>query len=286
MLEYRCPSEMNEFRTISYFSDYLKPSRVILDLEAKNKVQAIEELLDVLAKEKLIQNKKLILTRLIDRERLESTCLGEGVAVPHARVDTGGEMAIAVGRSEKGIDFDSLDRKKVHLIILIVWNPSLPGLFNHLFAGLAKFLRRPEFRRRTLEAKDKVELFTVLSEIELRIPQEDKIISRASLLKKLQEIEMKKKKAPKSQQRIFQRQANLIREELDASLMARFDRLMERYGFAVAEVDDGICQGCNMKVSTQMSSAIEGSNDIYICENCGKYLVAFKKKSKNISKKK
>ncbi len=120
----------------------------------------------------------------------------------------------------------------------------------------------------------------VLSEIELRLPREDKIVSRAGLLKKLQEIEVKKKKAPKAQLKINQAQAALIRDELDAALLTRFDKLMERYGFAVAEVDEGVCQGCYISVSTEMSSAIEGSNDIYVCENCGKYLVAAKKKKK------
>ena len=166
------------------------------------------------------------------------------------------------------------------LIILIIWHPSLPGLFNHLFAGLAQFLRKPEFRQRIFEAKDKNELYNVLSEIELRFPQDDKIVSRAGLLRKLQEIESKKRKAPKAQLKTLQAQATLIREELDQALLARFDRLMERYGFAVAEVLDGACQGCNINVSTLMSSAIEDSNDIYICENCGKFLVAAKKKKK------
>ncbi|MBA7700147.1 hypothetical protein ES703_108856 [subsurface metagenome] len=74
-------------------------------------------------------------------------------------------------------------------------------------------------------------------------------------------------------------QADLIRQELDRALLNRFDRLMERYGFAVAELEEGACQGCNINVATGMSSAIEGSNDIYVCENCGKFLIAKKKKS-------
>jgi predicted nucleic acid-binding Zn-ribbon protein len=91
---------------------------------------------------------------------------------------------------------------------------------------------------------------------------------------------LKKQKAPKAQAKTLQAQANLIREELDQALLARFDRLMERYGFAVADVEEGVCQSCNINLSTQMSSAIEGSNDIYVCENCGKYIVAAKKKKK------
>jgi mannitol/fructose-specific phosphotransferase system IIA component (Ntr-type) len=264
----------------SYFSDYLKPPQVVFDLKGKDKVEAIEELLDVLAKQKLIDNKKLLLTRIIDRENLVSTAIGYGVALPHARVDTGGEIAVAVGRSEKGIDFDAHDGHRVHLIILVVWNPTLPGLFNHLFAGLARFLIRAENRGRIHAAKDKAELYEILSAIEFKFVHEEKIVSRASLLKKLQEIELKKKKATKEQQKELHKHAAMIREELDRDLVSRFDRLMERYGFAVADAVDGVCQGCNINISTQMYSAMEDSNDIYVCENCGKYLVSAKKKKK------
>ena len=264
----------------SYFSDYLKPFQIVFSLKAKDRVQAIEEILDVLVKQKLVKNKKLLLTRVIDRERLESTAIGHNVALPHARVDTGGDLAVGVGKSKSGIDFDAVDNKKVHLIILIIWNPSIPGLFNHLFAGLAQYLSKPGFRSRLFSAKNKSELYNVLSEIELALPREDKIISRASLLMKLQKIEIKKRKSTKEQQKELKKQSDLIREELDEVLVDRFDKLMQRYGFAVAEVESGACQGCNINMATGMSAAIEGSNDIYICENCGKFLVAAKKKKK------
>jgi len=271
---------MKGFLKSSYLSDYLKPSQIVFNLKSKDKIGVLEELLDILTKLKLIKNKKLILTRIIDRERLESTAVGHNVALPHARVDTDGELAVVVGRSKEGIDFESVDNKKVHIIILVIWNPSLPGLFNHLFAGLAQFLRKSAFRQRILGAKNQPELYKVLSEVELRLPQEDKIINRASLLKKLQDIELKKRKLTKKQQKELEKKANLIRVELDEALVTRFDRLMKRYGFAVAEVEEGVCQSCNINVATGMSSAIEGSNDIYVCENCGKFLIAAKKRSK------
>ena len=88
---------------------------------------------------------------------------------------------------------------------------------------------------------------------------------------------MKKRKANKKELKELQSQAELIRTELDAALIDRFDRFIERYGFAVAEVEDGVCQGCYINVATGMGSAIEGSNDIYVCENCGKFLIAAKK---------
>ena len=262
----------------AHFSDFLTPTQVIYDLKSETKIQALEELLTVLEKKKLIQNRKPILTRIIDRERLDSTAIGHGVALPHARVNTGGDITVMVGRSKKGIEFDAIDSKKVHIIILVIWNPSIPGLFNHLFAGLAQFLSREGFRRRLFNAANRTELYKILSEIVLRLPQpEDRIISRASLLLKLQKIEQQKKKARKEKLKELKQQAKLIREELDASLLDRYDRLMERYGFAVVELEDGACQGCYINVATGMSSAIEGSNDIFVCENCGKFLIAKKK---------
>ncbi len=270
---------MAEILKSHYFSDYLKPSQVIFDLKATNKIEAFEELLDVLLKHKLIQNKQLILTRLIDRERLESTVLAERIAVPHARVDTGNRIAIAVGRSSKGIAYDSPE-KKVNLIILIIWNPVIPGLFNHLFAGLARYLREPEFIQRIFNARDRNEFYQTLSEIIISLPKDDRLVNRASLLKKLQDIEFKKRRASGAQLRELQKKADLIREELDHATLTRFDRLLERYGYAVAEVENGVCQSCNINVATVMSSAIEGSNDIYICENCGKFLVASNKSAK------
>jgi len=263
----------------SVFSDFLNPSQIVFDLEAKDKIQALNILLDVLVEQELIKNKNPVLTRIIDRERLESTGIGHGVALPHARIDTGTNMAVVVGEFKEGVDFDAIDNKKVHLIVLVVWDPSIPGLFNHLFAGLAKFLEKPGFRRRLFEARNKSELYKVISEIEFSFPpREDKIISRASLLWKLQNIEIQKRKAKKTKLKDLNKQASLIREELDEALLDRFDRLMERYGFAVAEVEDGVCQGCYINIATGMRAKIEGSNDIYVCENCGKFLVALKGK--------
>jgi mannitol/fructose-specific phosphotransferase system IIA component (Ntr-type) len=268
-----------EVSKASHFSDFLSPTQVIYDLKSQTKIQALEELLTLLEKKNLIKNKEPILTRIIDRERLDSTAIGHGVALPHARVNTGGDITVVVGRSKKGIEFDAIDNKKVHIIILVIWNPSIPGLFNHLFAGLAQFLSKEGFRKRLFNAANRAELYKIFSEIVLRLPQpEDKIINRASLLYKLQKIEQLKKKARKEKLKELKQQAIFIREELDASLLDRYDRLMERYGFAVAELEGGACQGCYINVATGMSSAIEGSNDIYVCENCGKFLIAKKKK--------
>jgi mannitol/fructose-specific phosphotransferase system IIA component (Ntr-type) len=261
----------------SHFADYLQNCQVIYDLKAKTKVEAFEELLDLLKENKLIKNRKPVLTRVIAREELVSTGIGHGIALPHARMDTGQELAVAVGWSSEGLEFDAIDGQKVHLIILIVWNPVIPGLFNHVFAGIAKFLSSESYRDRLFNAGSGEELCKILSEIELELPEmDDRIIHRAGLLWKLQEIELLKKKASAKEAKEFQAQSDLIRSELDSALVERFDRFMERYGFAVAEVQHGVCMGCYINVATGMGSAIAGSNDLYVCENCGKFLVGSK----------
>ncbi len=277
--------EWQNFQKGSRFSNFLKPSQVIFNLKGQDKIQVLEELLNVLMAEKLIKNKKPILTRIIDRERLETTAIGDGVALPHARVNTGGDIAVVVGRSKEGLDFDAVDGKKVHIVILIVWNPSIPGLFNHLFAGLAKYLRIHEFRETLCHAKDRADLYNRLAQIELRLPHPDEqTYGRASLIWRLQEIQGEKKKANKTALKDLVQEEKYIRQELDDALLDRFDRLMERYGFAVAEVEDGACQGCFINLATGMSSAIEGSNDIFVCENCGKFVVASQKKDQDKDK--
>ena len=64
----------------SHFADYLQNCQVIYDLKAKTKVEAFEELLDLLKENKLIKNRKPVLTRVIAREELVSTGIGHGIA--------------------------------------------------------------------------------------------------------------------------------------------------------------------------------------------------------------
>src|SRR4030042_2314540 len=108
--------ETEALRAHTHFTDFLKPQQVVADLKAKDKVEAIEELLDVLVKQKVLANKKPVLTRIVDRENLESTAIGQGVALPHARMDAGGEIAIAVGRPEKSLGFEAHRGPKVHFV--------------------------------------------------------------------------------------------------------------------------------------------------------------------------
>lgn len=102
-------------------SSFLKKENVIFDLKNKTKDKVLEEMVDrmKLSKEK----KELILLSLKQREILGTTGIGNGIAIPHARSVVLDKLCLYVGISKTGVEYDSLDGKKVNLIFLIIAPP-------------------------------------------------------------------------------------------------------------------------------------------------------------------
>ena len=116
-------------------SDYLKEENIKMNLVAKNKEKAIKTLLEFNS-----LDKESILKEIMKREELESTGFGNGIAVPHARIDGIPSITILVGVSKKGIEFDSLDGKPANLIFLILAPKSETKLYIYILAKLIKVL--------------------------------------------------------------------------------------------------------------------------------------------------
>jgi len=116
-------------------SDYLKEENIKMNLVAKNKKKAIKTLLEFNS-----LDKESILKEIKKREELESTGFGNGIAVPHARIDGIPSITILVGVSRKGVEFDSLDGKPANLIFLILAPKSETKLYIYILAKLIKVL--------------------------------------------------------------------------------------------------------------------------------------------------
>ncbi len=116
-------------------SDYLKEENIKMNLVAKNKKKAIKTLLEFNS-----LDKESILKEIMKREELESTGFGNGIAVPHARIDGIPSITILVGVSRKGVEFDSLDGKPANLIFLILAPKSETKLYIYILAKLIKVL--------------------------------------------------------------------------------------------------------------------------------------------------
>jgi len=104
----------------------LREDHVILDLKAKDKEGVLKEMVSVL---KLPKDKEdLLVSSLMQREKLGSTGIGKGIAIPHCRSVVVDNITLIVGISKEGVDFNALDGKPVHLFFMLVATPMDPSM--------------------------------------------------------------------------------------------------------------------------------------------------------------
>ena len=128
--------------------DFFGPGVNVVDLEAQDRWQAIEELMSHLADTHKIQSshRDSIAESIRKRESSMSTGIGFGVGIPHASTTLISEVVAVVGRSRLGIQFDALDSKPVHLVFLFLVPAGQFQKHVHVLANAAKLLHRQDFR--------------------------------------------------------------------------------------------------------------------------------------------
>jgi len=152
-------------------SDLIDPKAIVSELQATSKEEVVKELvaaLEVAGKVDAKDAKKLT-AALMAREQLGSTGIGQGLAVPHAKHNSVGNLVAAFGRSKKGIDFDSLDGEPVYLVFLLLSNKEASGQHLEALAYITKLLRDDLFCRFLKEAKDHAELVELLREADQKL---------------------------------------------------------------------------------------------------------------------
>jgi len=133
-------------------------------LTSETKTEVIGELVNI-----LIQGGKRIdptktADILIQREKLGTTGIGDGVAIPHGKISDLDEIIVAFGRSLKGVAFDSVDGKPVKLFFLLLAPENSAGQHLKVLAQISKMLKTPNFRKKLIEAKTKEELYRTIVE--------------------------------------------------------------------------------------------------------------------------
>lgn len=134
------------------------------NLLAKNKTEALAELSEMVTKGPLKLNKSQIYDVLQQREKLGSTGIGEGVAIPHGKISNLEELIIAFGRSRNGVAFDSVDGKPVHLFFLLLAPENSTGQHLKVLAKISKMLKAGNFRKKLMDAKSSSDLYKVIIE--------------------------------------------------------------------------------------------------------------------------
>ena len=131
--------------------DILRESCVLSDLKAATKTDVLVELVEVLKKERLIGDLGEAVGVIMDRERLGSTGIGEGVAIPHGKLKQMEGVVAAFGRSKNGVDFDAVDGKKVNILFLLLAPEGAASLHLKILSRISRVLRDPSFRSRLTE---------------------------------------------------------------------------------------------------------------------------------------
>ncbi len=136
--------------------DILVRDAVIVDLVSETKSDALAELAGALAKAEPALDAERLLEVLIEREALQSTGIGEGVAIPHGKMPGLDRLVASFARSVKGIDFDSIDGQPTNLFFLLVVPEHSGGHHLKALARISRFFRDSEFRDK-LSAAEKLE---------------------------------------------------------------------------------------------------------------------------------
>lgn len=137
-----------------------------LDLKAKTKSQVITELSNILKAENRISDLKLFMEDVYERESLGSTGIGFKIAIPHTKSKYVTKPSLVFGRTDDGIEFESLDNEPAKLFFLIAMPESGSNSHLQVLALLSRNLIHEEFRDQLLEAKTSQEVLDILHTID------------------------------------------------------------------------------------------------------------------------
>jgi len=143
-------------------ADFLEVETVIPTLKANTKQDVIKELADNISNVHPNINNERLTEALLDREKLSSTALDSGVAVPHAKISGITEIILGFGRSLEGIVFESLDKKPTNFFITLITPEDVTGIRIQLLARISKVFRNQDLRSRLMNCDSEQAIFQTI----------------------------------------------------------------------------------------------------------------------------
>jgi PTS system nitrogen regulatory IIA component len=144
------------------FSKMIEANNIIPELKATDKRGVLEELAGAISENDSSIDKEILVRVLVERERLGTTGIGDGVAIPHGKLETIEHPIISFGRSKEGLDFDSMDGQPAYLFFLLVAPENSSGIHLQVLAKIAKILKNSAFRKKLMEGGTKEELYQTI----------------------------------------------------------------------------------------------------------------------------
>ena len=142
--------------------DALKEESIISELNTTDKKGVLEKLTGPVAKASGVSQEEMIRV-LLERERLGSTGIGGGIAIPHGKLKSLESLLVGFGRSRNGVDFEALDGKPAHLFFLLMAPENSTGAHLRMLARISRLLKDSSFKQRLMTAADRRELYMVIA---------------------------------------------------------------------------------------------------------------------------
>ena len=144
-------------------SQLLDKKAIIADLNASDKKGVIDELSRALSTTTSASAKDIAMV-LMEREQLGSTGIGGGLAIPHGKLDAAKSIRVGFGLSKKGVEYDSLDNKPVHLFFLLLTPENSAGGHLKVLAQISKMLKMDQFKKKLMTAESVDAIYDIIIE--------------------------------------------------------------------------------------------------------------------------
>ena len=154
-------------------SDFLEINLLEPDIQASNMADCLRMIVILLARYQAIQDPTEVLEKLLEREKVMSTGIGAGIAIPHARCASLNKTIVCIALSKDGIDFNSLDGDPVKMVFLLLGPQDSSTLHVRLLAQIAKMIKDREFIERLRNASTPEEMMKLVKGQELKELKED-----------------------------------------------------------------------------------------------------------------
>jgi fructose-specific phosphotransferase system IIA component len=149
-------------------TEVLDEQSISLSMDARNMDEVIEYLVDLLASRGVVTNREAVIQDIRKREEVMSTGIGGGIAIPHAQSKGASRLAVALGRTRQGIDFNSLDGRPVQLFFLVI-GPEERGGYIRVLARISRLLYSGDLQRSLAHARNHTEAMALIRQEEERV---------------------------------------------------------------------------------------------------------------------
>lgn len=147
-------------------ADALREEYIIMDLKAREKRELLAEMVAGITERVAILDGEKVLKALLDREKLGTTGIGHGVAIPHGKIRGLSEIKVFFGRSRGGVEFNSMDKLPVYLFFMIVAPENSAAAHLKVLASISHLLKSQDFRVKLMKAGDSAEVYRIILDAE------------------------------------------------------------------------------------------------------------------------